>query len=345
MAAVSALDIQPGQHVLDLCAAPGGKSTQIAALLFGEGFLASNEYVASRAKILSQNTERLGVQNAIVTNETPTRLAERWGAGFDRVLVDAPCSGEGMFRREAQARAEWTPQSPEGCANRQAQILDAAADMVRPGGLLVYSTCTFNEMENEGTVERFVARHPEFAPEEFSLPGIGASTKGCLRLWPHRIQGEGHFVARLRKSGPQTTPVKEDPTRIPTQELLSAFADITLYGTLHWAGDTCWLLPPGCLPLDGLRVLRSGLCLGHRREKLFLPDHAIAMAFPPDRFAQSLPLDDALAVRYLRGETLPADGLPNGWAVASYGGLSLGWGKVVDGTLKNHLPKGLRRMA
>lgn len=344
MAAVAALDVRPGQRVLDLCAAPGGKSTQIGGLLAGRGLLATNEIVPSRARILSQNVERLGIRNAVVTNETPDRLAARWGVAFDRVLVDAPCSGEGMFRREASARAEWTPQSPQGCAVRQMQILQSAADMLRPGGLLVYSTCTFNTIENEGVVEAFLQTHPEFAAEDFTLEGIGASQNGCLRLWPHKLRGEGHFVARLRRAGEDGSPSAQEAQSVSLRTYLDAFGAAQTAGNPTWSGDKLWVVPEGMPDLTGIRVLRNGLAIGERRGKVFVPDHALAMAFSPDTFAQSLPVDDEAARRYLRGETLPAEGCTNGWTVVTFMGMSLGWGKCVEGTLKNHLPKGLRWM-
>ena len=199
MAPVAALDPRPGERVLDLCAAPGGKSGQIAARLNGRGFLLSNEIEFSRARILLGNLERLGVVNAFVTSASAEALARVLPAFFDRVLVDAPCSGEGMFRRDPEAASQWNPDAPAGCAARQTAILNDAARMVRPGGKLVYSTCTFNRLENEGTVREFLRAHPDFEPDAFDLPGVGASRDGCLRLWPHRIEGEGHFLARFTR--------------------------------------------------------------------------------------------------------------------------------------------------
>ena len=204
MAPVAALDPQPGERVLDLCAAPGGKSGQIAARLNGRGFLLSNEIEFSRARILLGNLERLGVTNAFVTSAPAEALARVLPAFFDRVLVDAPCSGEGMFRRDPEAASQWNPDAPAGCAARQTAILNDAARMVRPGGRLVYSTCTFNRLENEGTVREFLRAHPDFEPDAFDLPGVGASQDGCLRLWPHRIEGEGHFLARFTRKGEET---------------------------------------------------------------------------------------------------------------------------------------------
>ena len=204
MAPVAALDPRPGERVLDLCAAPGGKSGQIAARLNGRGFLLSNEIEFSRARILLGNLERLGVTNAFVTSAPAEALARALPAFFDRVLVDAPCSGEGMFRRDPEAASQWNPDAPAGCAARQTAILNDAARMVRPGGKLVYSTCTFNRLENEGTVREFLRAHPDFEPDAFDLPGVGASRDGCLRLWPHRIEGEGHFLARFTRKGEET---------------------------------------------------------------------------------------------------------------------------------------------
>ena len=204
MAPVAALDPRPGERVLDLCAAPGGKSGQIAARLNGRGFLLSNEIEFSRARILLGNLERLGVTNAFVTSAPAEALARVLPAFFDRVLVDAPCSGEGMFRRDPEAASQWNPDAPAGCAARQTAILNDAARMVRPGGKLVYSTCTFNRLENEGTVREFLRAHPDFEPDAFDLPGVGTSRDGCLRLWPHRIEGEGHFLARFTRKPEET---------------------------------------------------------------------------------------------------------------------------------------------
>lgn len=193
MAPVRLLKAEPGERILDLCAAPGGKTTQIAADMQGQGLLVCNEIHPARAKILSENVERMGIANALVLNETPSRLAERFEEYFDRILVDAPCSGEGMFRKNESACQEWSLDNVTLCAARQDEILDMAAGMLRPGGRLVYSTCTFSEEENEGSIHRFVERHPEFLISE------------TIRLWPHKVNGEGHFAAVLVKEG-QTAP-------------------------------------------------------------------------------------------------------------------------------------------
>ena len=199
MSAVALLDPKPGEKICDLCAAPGGKSTQIAGRMLGQGLLLCNEYSPARAKILARNIERMGVANAIVTNEKTERLAAKLPGFFDRVLVDAPCSGEGMFRKEEAAVTDWSQQTVEMCAARQAEILDNAARLLKPGGRLVYSTCTFAPEENEQTVAAFLDRHPEFAPERVDAPWFTPGEQGTYRMWPHKLRGEGHFGAVLRK--------------------------------------------------------------------------------------------------------------------------------------------------
>ena len=190
MAPVALLDPQPGERICDLCAAPGGKSTQIAGRLLGRGFLLCNEVNPKRAKILSRNIERLGIANALVTNEYPNVLADRFPNFFDRALVDAPCSGEGMFRKEEAAVTDWSPETVEMCARRQAEILNSAAKLVRPGGRLVYSTCTFAPQEDEEAVAAFLERHPDFVPEQVDAPWFEPTENGGHRMWPHKLLGE-----------------------------------------------------------------------------------------------------------------------------------------------------------
>ena len=210
-------DPVPGEHVLDLCAAPGGKSTQIAGRLRGEGLLVSNEIHPARARVLSANMERMGVRNAVVTGEDPARLSPRFPGHFDLVMVDAPCSGEGMFRKEPQASADWSPETVAMCAERQRGILEEAAVMTAPGGRIVYSTCTFARQENEETVLHFLKKHPDFRLETPELlrrgcPGLSeglpsgdaeerALCRRMVRIWPHRTEGEGHFAALLVRDG------------------------------------------------------------------------------------------------------------------------------------------------
>lgn len=338
MVSASVLDAQPGEKILDLCAAPGGKTSQIAFAMGGAGALVSNEPVPSRAKILAENVERLGIGSGVVVSAYPDALARRWPENFDGVLVDAPCSGEGMFRREPAARDEWSPRSPEGCARRQAEILDEAARMVCPGGRLVYSTCTFNALENEGSVEGFLARHPEFSPEEFSLPGIGPSSGGMLRVWPHRVRGDGHFVARLRKDGEPRPAKRERPARRgraeePLEPLLARLegeiAELPpalRCGRLIRQADYVHLLPAGAPELDGVKVIKPGLCLMRVGRSHIQPMHALAKAagLLPRR---TMDVDEALARRVLSGEKPKLDG-ERGWTLLQWHGLPVGFLKT-----------------
>ena len=365
LSAVSVLNPRPGERVLDLCAAPGGKSTQIAGLMQGRGLLVCNEPVPARAQILSRNVERMGVRNAVVTSAMPAQLAQRFPAFFDRILVDAPCSGEGMFRRQIEARDEWNENSPRGCADRQLEILEEAARMLVPGGALVYSTCTFNDTENEGVLTRFTQMHPEFAPEAFELPGLPSGSRGYVHLYPHEIRGEGHFVSLLRKSPDAPgAPAPEKTERPPRaarpargrsegrrkEEPVIAVPDVLAPGVsfdrLHAAGGSLWALPEGLDDvswLDGLRVLRTGLLLAHAEGKRAEPDHALAMALRPEEAARTCELTWAQALAYQAGEALELGALEPGYTLLTLCGVSLGFGKQAGGVMKNHYPKGLRR--
>ncbi len=344
MSAVALLDPQPGETVCDLCAAPGGKSTQIAGRMKGRGLLLCNEFSPARAKILSRNIERMGVANAIVTNEKTGNLAKRLPGFFDRVLVDAPCSGEGMFRKEEAAVTDWSQETVEMCAARQAEILESAAVLLKPGGRLVYSTCTFAPEENEQTVAAFLQRHPEFVPEEVEAPWFTPGPQGSYRMWPHRLLGEGHFGAVLRKlEGEEPEIPPEKAAALP--KAWDAFArevgvglpegiPLTFGTRLYWA-------PPGTPALQGLRVLRAGLELGELKKDRLEPAHALAL-WGRD-FANILPLSaqGPEIERYLHGEVLP--GHIRGWCLVTVDGYSIGWGKGDGNQVKNHYPKGLRR--
>ena len=343
MLPAAVLNPQPGERVLDLCAAPGGKTTQLALRMAGQGLLVSNEPVPKRAQVLSRNVERMGIVNALVVSALPAQLAARWPGGFDAVQVDAPCSGEGMFRRHPETMAEWTADSPAGCAKRQAEILDGAAALVRPGGRIVYSTCTLNPTENEDTVAAFCARHPAFSLRPFSLPGAEAPS-GMLTCYPHRMRGEGHFVALLQREGEEAAQLNEDASLPhPDRQALQAQRTFAPDAPAPTAmlGDTLVHLP-GCPDVRGLRVLRAGLHLGQMKGKTFMPDHAWAMAcLPPE--VPRVPLTAAQAARYQAGETVDMPDVPRGFVLPTLAGLALGWGKVSDGVMKNHYPKGLRR--
>ncbi len=354
MIPAAVLNAQPGERVLDLCAAPGGKTTQNALRMAGQGTIVCNEPIRDRAKILSRNVERMGVTNAVVVSAWPEELAKLWPGAFDAIQCDAPCSGEGMFRRHPETREEWNAESPAGCAKRQGDILDSAAIMLRPGGRLVYSTCTLNTIENEGVVEDFLRRHDDFILEAFELPTLSAPT-GMLTNYPHRVKGEGHFVAMLRRKGEGSTTNWAFP-RLPKKEqtiLTSLSRELPAGSGANWLradpkGEEIELrrvpeLPAGGLPM----VLRCGVHLGTvkvsrggKGKPVFTPDHAWAVSNAvPELPCVHLMEEDAR--RYLHGETVEAQA--QGWVLACFAGVPLGWGKASGGMMKNHYPKGLRR--
>ena len=342
MAPVALLDPQPGERVCDLCAAPGGKTTQIAARMAGRGFLLCNEINPKRSKILSRNIERMGVANALVTNEHPGNLAEKYAGFFDRVLVDAPCSGEGMFRKEEAAVTDWSPETVTMCADRQREILRSAVKLLKPGGRLVYSTCTFAPEENEQVIEWLLEQFPEFTPEEIPAPWFTEGMKGTYRLWPHKLLGEGHFAAVLRKTaGEESSCLEEGSQKLPKQWLEFAKdmqielpeGKAVMFGTsLYWA--------PAEMPaLRGVKVLRPGLELGDVKKDRFEPAHALALWLKESAAMQNLEGDEIK--KYLHGDVLPSE--QKGWCLVTTGGFSIGWGKADGAVLKNHYPKGLRR--
>ena len=344
MAPAALLGACPGERVLDLCAAPGGKSTQIAGAMNGRGLLVSNEIHPKRARILSGNLERMGVANALVVNETPARLAERLPGWFDRVLVDAPCSGEGMFRKEEAALTDWSEDTVAMCAARQKMIRYEAAKMLRPGGRLVYSTCTFAPEENEGAVEAFLKNHPDFRPEAVEAPRFSpglTGTPGMYRLWPHRLKGEGHFAAVLRKTDagaavgrPQTAESSEyrnpsgwrpmaAPAELPppVERLLSELGIALPAGKAVIFGDRIFWAPPEMPELRGLKVLRPGLELAELRRDLAVPAHALALWAKGAASVQDLSADEPACAAWLRGETVPTSAA--GWTLVRVDGLSL----------------------
>ena len=345
MISAEILNAQPGEYVLDLCAAPGGKATQIAAAMRGTGIFVANEPDAARAKALRANLERMGAGYAVITNAYPDALSRAWRGFFDAIQCDAPCSGEGMFRRDPDARAQWSPASPAGCAKRQAEILDRAAELLAPGGRIVYSTCTFNIEENEDTIRAFLARHPDFAAEDFHLSGVGDSTDGMIRAWPHIVRGDGHFACRLRRAG--HTDHREADLYIAREDRallsqLSEICKIDLTGRrIVRAGEYLFAAPAALPDAERVKIVSRGLCLLRIGKNYIEPAHALAMAIDPADAARRLSLTDAQAVRYLSGEAIET-GAENGWTLAVWRGMALGWGKVSGGIFKNHLPKGLR---
>lgn len=344
MAPVALLDPQPGERICDLCAAPGGKSTQIAGRLMGEGLLLCNEINPKRAKILARNIERLGVANALVTNEHPANLASRFSGFFDRVMIDAPCSGEGMFRKEEAAVTDWSQETVEMCAQRQGEILHSGAQMVRPGGRLVYSTCTFAPEENEQAVAAFLESHPDFYPEEVSAPWFAAGENGSFRLWPHLLKGEGHFAAVLRRKGDESVPEVNIKAEKPPKEWLDFAKELDVrlpVGRPVLFGQSLYWAPEQMPDIARLKVLRPGLELGEVKKGRFEPGHALALWLKDCRNQVSLDGDGAEIGAYMHGEVVPCE--KRGWCLVQVDGYSIGWGKGDGNVLKNHYPKGLRR--
>lgn len=391
MAPVHYLDPQPFEKILDLCAAPGGKSTQIACSMKGQGILISNEINRDRAKILSLNVERLGITNCMVLNETPEHLSERFSGYFDKILVDAPCSGEGMFRKNEIATTEWSEENVKNCAERQSQILDCAAKMLLPGGIICYSTCTFAPDENEESIARFLMTHPDFHVQKVELfegmqnarpefisddidcsPSVKEEVKNAIRLWPHKLQGEGHFLCVLKRDGEllsdrkdtyvpggRNLPAKKDITKIFTEfakETLlpadSAFSmttsGIDLSGIIFSFGDQLYLAPQDMPSATGLKVMRPGLHLGTIKKDRFEPSHALALAMKLEdaKLCIDFSSDSAEIRQYLNGQTLrvssPELSKAKGWTLITVDSYSIGWAKLAGGQLKNHYPKGLR---
>lgn len=344
MAPVALLDPKPGERVCDLCAAPGGKTTQIAGRMLGRGFLVCNEINPKRAKILSRNIERMGVANALVTNEHPETLASRFPGFFDRVLVDAPCSGEGMFRKEEAAVTDWSQETVQMCARRQREILDSAARLVRPGGRLVYSTCTFATEEDEETVAAFLEAHPEFTPEPVEAPWFVSGENASYRMWPHKLLGEGHFAAVLRKTQGESGEVPACPgEKCPKAwESFAKELDITLpEGKAVSFGQSLYWAPMELPELNRLKVLRPGLELGTERKGRFEPAHALALWLKTCAVTESFPPESPEMKAYLHGDVVPSG--KRGWCLVQAGGYAIGWGKGDGSVLKNHYPKGLRR--
>lgn len=354
MSAVTALGVEPGDKVLDMCAAPGGKSTQIACALGGTGLLWANEVVRPRAHILLSNIERMGIKNAVVSNMTADKVSASLTGFFDKVLVDAPCSGEGMFRKDREAIFEWSVEHSLACASRQKAILNSSADALRPGGVMVYSTCTFSEDENERVVEHFLRAHPEFELVDtgcrFGVPTMGYAR----RIFPFH-GGEGHFIAKFKKKKGKsyqgkgytyTELSKEDLTKI------NAFvADLLRNPNFrHYCvidGRVLSLPDIELLPdFSGLNILRAGVKLGDIKGDRIEPHHNLATSLTPAEFKRrlKLKLSDELTARYISGEELELDRWINGYSVVSLEGVTLGLGKAVDGRFKNKYPKGLRTL-
>ena len=340
MSAAPLLEVQGGEKVLDLCSAPGGKGTQLACKMHGEGVIVLNEPILSRAKILSQNTERMGITNAVVCSELPEKLSEKFVGYFDKILVDAPCSGEGLFRKNAdEALTEWSEDNIALCAQRQTKILNEATKMLRVGGRLVYSTCTFATAEDEGQVCDYLKNHPTMRLVKQE------------KLYPHKIKGEGHFVALFEKTDGEEEkslrPLKPTVCRA-SEQAYRDFEKTALHFTaknLHEANGVLYALPDGVFDWKGLQLLRVGIRLGEVKNGRFEPNHSLALALKKEEFKNTVDFaeTDSRVEKYLRGETVEGE-IKNGWCAVCVEGYPLGWGKAVNGVIKNHYPKGLRKL-
>ena len=345
MSAIAAAPVDDsGLKVLDVCAAPGGKSGGVAARMKGKGVLVSNEIVPKRALQLSFNLERLGVTNAAVISATPEDIARELPAYFDVVLVDAPCSGEGMFRKDDTAIAEWSPEHVKACAVRQRLILESAEKCLAPGGALVYSTCTFSHEENEGVVEDFLSKHSDFSVELME------------RLYPHTSCGEGHFVCRMRRGGVPTRMSFEGFEVLRDKKLLSlvdSFVNDTLDsglpdGIVFRSWDTLRLVPRDMpAAVTRLHPISVGAELIELKKNRYEPTHGFFMAALGQEFRRELVFepDDPVLAAFLSGNTVPCPDGWRGWSAVSVragdAAFPIGFGKAVDGVMKNHLPKGL----
>ncbi|MCI6858877.1 MAG: RsmB/NOP family class I SAM-dependent RNA methyltransferase [Eubacterium sp.] len=368
MAPAVFLPVKPGDRVLDLCAAPGGKSTALGAKLQGTGFLLANDISASRCKALLKNMEMAGITNSLITCETPEKLADRFPGYFDKVLVDAPCSGEGMFRRDPSMAKSWSAKEVGRYSRLQKDILLCAAKMVKPGGYLLYSTCTFSGEEDEQSVEYFLDTCPEFTL--MPLPDINGVEKGrpdlacrnnqklesCRRFWPHKLKGEGHFAAlfcRKGEPGAESCGQIENFSGEIPEEMEKFFQENGIWKEGNWRDrlffikEKACLLPEDCPDFKGLRVIRSGLYLGDCRKKRFEPSQALAMALCVSACKNVLSFSpkDIRVDKYLRGETIEAgEETKEGWVLICVDEFPLGWGKCSRGKIKNKYNPGWRKM-
>lgn len=365
MTPAAMLPVDEGDYVLDLCAAPGGKATELGAKLNRSGMLVANDISNSRAKALLRNLELCGVPNSFVTNEIPGNLAKAMPEFFDKVLVDAPCSGEGMFRKDMAVAKTWTPDRPAYFAKLQKEIVSSAVNMLKPGGIMLYSTCTFATEENEGTISWLLENHPDmqlltpawhpgFSHGNPAWGNGNPELKKCIRIFPHKMNGEGHFIALLRKNGvsAQTDACIRKNTEKELEKLLKEFWHNTTcpldFSRMEMRNNNVYLLPPADNHYKGIRFLRNGLFMGECKKNRFEPSQPLALALKASDYPALLNLkaDDERITRYLKGETLlvePGEATKEkGWLLVCVDEHPIGWGKLVNQTLKNKYPAGWR---
>ena len=360
------LPVEPGDRVLDVCAAPGGKATELGAKLGGTGVLAANDLSSSRAKGLLKNLELFGIGNVLILSEEPGKLVSYFPEYFDKILIDAPCSGEGMFRKEKKMVKAWEEHGPEFFSKIQRSIVTQAAQMLRPGGMLLYSTCTFSPEENEQTIEYLLQEYPEFKICEMEgyegfadgMPQVTESKnpelEKTVRIFPHRMKGEGHFLALLQKGEKQ-----EEGKRLPEsgknkklpeelEEFLGHIDRKFDSSRMDLRGEKVYYMPEGLPTLRGIRFLRTGLLMGELKKNRFEPSQALAMNLKKEAYDQviDLPLEDERVMKYLKGETLDVEDLvkpkDKGWYLICVDGYPLGFGKLVNQMLKNKYLPGWR---
>lgn len=355
MTPAAILPIDPGDKVLDVCAAPGGKSTELGARLKGEGVLFANDISNSRAKALLKNLELFGIPNICVTSETPQKLAASLPEYFDKILIDAPCSGEGMFRKDDGMIKSWLLKGPDYYVPIQKEIASACVTMLKPGGMMLYSTCTFTPKENEQVIAYLLEQFNELEVVPIPLwegAADGIGQPGCVRLFPHKIKGEGHFICLLRKKAADylTLPLGQPKPWPPTAELLEFLADFPYpidQQRLFLKDDQIYYLPIDFPYNSRLRFLRTGLLLGSIAKKRFEPSQALAMVLKPKdcRRVVSFSAADERTIRYLKGETislLAGENEVRGWCLVCVNGYPLGFAKGMGQTLKNKYYPGWR---
>lgn len=345
--AVTMLDVKQGDKVLDLCAAPGGKSTQIASALNSKGLLWSNEIVRGRANILLSNIERMGVKNAVVSSCHPDVLCKKLSEFFDKILVDAPCSGEGMFKKN-QAREEWSVEHVKSCAQRQLQILNSAKYALKDGGVIVYSTCTFSHEENEGVIESFLKENPNFILEDSGVSFGRKTLDYAVRIFP-MDGGEGHFAARLRKTGEAVSVSSSyNKNEKPKTEITDFINSITksspFSNNIQIIGQNIYAMPEDIPDCKGLSVIRGGVLLGELKKNRIEPAHHMFMCLKPEECINSVNFDvnDTTIKKFLHGEEIPVNNSIKGYTAVCVNNIVTGFGKASNGSLKNKYPKGLR---
>lgn len=354
MAPASFLDIDKDDYVLDLCSAPGGKATQLADKLNGTGILVSNDISASRQNATLRNLEKFGIANSFVISDDPAHLARKWSEAFDKILVDAPCSGEGMFRKDPSLIKSWLERGNEYYAELQKRIMDSAVKMLKPGGRLMYSTCTFSVKEDEEVVQYVLNNNPDLAlllvNHPLFEPGVISGLENCARLYPHKLKGEGHFLALFQKSGSSNKTSAEKAgfkCSIPAvnEFMVNVKKDFSGYKAIQLK-DRILFIPETSLSFDSVRVLRSGLLAGTMKKDVFEPSQQLAMALMANEFSQVIDLksDDILTDKYLKGETIKVNSPYRGWVLITCDGYPLGFGKIANGTVKNKIDPGWRKL-